>query len=90
MVFGEFPNLKGREKRSKSGVGKTRGKHQPKYVKNPYQPQTQTVLIGNLGLFFHFGHSKPLKQPKSPQMFSQNCSKTTGSNDLGPMPNHFF
>ena len=36
-------------------------------------------------IFFHFEHSKPLKQPKIPQILSQNRTKTTGSNDLAPM-----
>ena len=29
-----------------------------------------------------------LKQPQKPQILGQNCTKTTGSNDLGPMANH--
>ena len=41
-------------------------------------------------LFLHFGPSKPPKLPKTPQILSQNRAKTTGSNDLGPMPNHLF
>ena len=55
-----------------------------------FVPRTKKVLLIKVVLFFNFGHSKPLKQPKTPQILSQNCSKTTGSNDLGPMPNHFF
>ena len=43
-----------------------------------------------VALFLHFWPSKALKQPKTPQILSQNRTKTTGSNDLGPMLNHFF
>ena len=42
-----------------------------------------------MALFLHFGLSKPLKQPKTPQILSQNRAKTTGSNDLGSMLNNF-
>ena len=31
-----------------------------------------------MALFLHFGPSKPLKQPKTPQILKQNFAKTTG------------
>ena len=34
-------------------------------------------------------HSKPLKQPKSPQILSENRTKTPGANEVGPKF-HFF
>ena len=54
-----------------------------------FVPRTQKVITVKVALFFHFGHSKPPKHPKTPQILSQNRAKTTGSNDLGPMLNHF-
>ena len=53
-------------------------------------PQTQKVFIVKVGLIVLLGPSKPLKQPKTPQILSQNRAKTTGSNDLRPMPNNLF
>jgi len=43
-----------------------------------------------VALCFYFYNSKLLKEPQSSQILSENCSKTTGSNDLGLMLNHFF
>jgi len=48
-------------------------------------PQTQSFFFVKVSLFFHFGHSIPLKHPKTPQILSQSCAKTIGSNDLGAM-----
>jgi len=64
----------------------------PKITKNSatFVPQTQEFFISKVGIFFHFGLSKPLKQPKTYQLLSKECSKSSGSNYLGPMPNHFF
>lgn len=56
-----------------------------------FLPRTQNVFFSNSGyFFFHFGYYKPLKYPKHPQIVSQKCSKNTGSNDMGPLPNIFF
>ena len=38
-----------------------------------------------MGLFLHFGLSKPLKQAKTSQILSQNRPKTTGLINLGPI-----
>ena len=43
-----------------------------------------------VALFSHVRSSKPLKQPKTPQILNRNRGKTTGSNDLGPMLHHLF
>jgi len=55
-----------------------------------FVPPAQKVFVAKVDLFFQVGNAKPLKQPKTHQILSQNGSKTTGSNDLGPMPNHLF
>ena len=72
-------------------LGYLRGLEGPKCKnKATFVTRIQKVVLVKVYLFFHFGHSKPLKQPKTPQILTQNHAKTTGSNDLGQMPNHFI
>ena len=67
-------------------MGLFRGLEGPKCKNNAtFVPQTKKKVIVKVAYFFHFGHSKPQKQPKTPQMSSKNSTKTTGSNDLGPI-----
>ena len=76
---------------AKENTERRKLKEMPKYKNNAsFAPQTQTFFIVKVGIFFHFGHSKPPKQAKTPQILSQNHAKTTGLHELGPMPNHFF
>ena len=63
----------------------------PKWKNKPtFTIKTFKVRGTKMALFLHFGPSKPLKQPKTPHILSQNRAKTTGLNVLGPMPNHLF
>ena len=68
-----------------SGVwpGSGQSKKSPLLLKKLFSGKKVTLIL-------HFGLSKPLKQPKTHQILSQNRTKTICSNDLGPIIYHLL